>query len=760
MPWAFLSQEVEFNPAGGNHIGLKEIRLNIPSGFSVHYTKDGTPPGKGSQKASSSLPISGNTTFRFAIFDSDGKKKEVIQSYFVDRIYTLPIVSIVGDPADFFDEERGIYAKGCCADTINPYMGANFWKDWERKINIELYETDGKCGLNQGAGIKIFGGYSVANPQKSFALYARKKYGEKKFEHQIFPQLEFTKYNSFILRNAGGDMFGAHIRDVFATQVIKSTGLAIQEYRQVVVFINGQYWGKYNLREKINEHYIKAHYGIPKDSLMIMRHNGDRQHGPGTDYRSFMAKLPNLDLRKKKDLDYVDGMMDIENYFLYNIAEIYSGNRDAGGNIRYYKSMQPGGKWRWIYYDLDAGLNINGSHEYQHNSVHDFTTLKNEIWPNPPWSTLIIRKLLENDSLKHRYINHFADLLNTNYKPENAKAVLDKLVAESAQEINFHLKRWNILRSRYDKSVADIYLFIDKRPDALRSQLKERFNLGQNCTITIKAPKEGGKVQFNSIKIKEDFTGIYFQGIPLHLVAKPEYDYEFVGWKGIKDDNPTQYFKCDQPTLTIEPIFKRKNHSPYKGVIVITEIDASQDSIMASGDWFEIYNNSNQRILLKDWFIKDNKNKHKFSFPSVYIEPGEHIVICQDSASFAAAYTKQIKLIGSFDFGLKKGKDHLRLYDAKEMMVDEVDLSKFDLEEEDGMNLIRIDYRIPGFVALNWLLERPTPGAKSLAYIELLKKETDDKKWQSVFFYSGISAAVLLIALFLFPLFRRKRKES
>jgi hypothetical protein len=751
-----FGQEVQFFPNGGNHPQLQEVRLKVPSGFSVHYTKDGTTPSKYSPKVSESLKIQGNTIFRFAIYDTQNKRSEVVQSYITDRKHTLPIISLVGDPGDFFDSVHGIYAKGCCADTVNPYMGANFWKDWERQINIEFYEPTNECGLNQAAGIKIFGGYSVANPQKSFALYARSKYGEKKFKHPLFPQLPFNKYKNFILRNAGGDMFGAHIRDVFATQVIKSTGLAIQEYRQVVVYINGEYWGKYNMREKINEHYIQAHYAIPKDSLMIMRHNGDRQHGPGTDYRSFIKKLPALDLNKYKDLNYVDHMMDIDNYLLYNIAEIYTGNGDAGGNIRYYKSMQAGGKWRWIYYDLDIGMNINGSNDYKKNSVVDFTTLKQEAWPNPPWSTLIIRKLLENDSIQHRYINLFSDLLNTNYHPDYAKKVLDDILTESNEEIDYHLKRWRILRSRFDKSVADIYLFIEKRPEILRQQLAERFNLEGTCIVRIKPPKKGGKIILNSLEITRDFEGVYFKQVPMHIQAVPDFDYEFIGWKDMKDNQAEQYRAFSQDEVMLVPQFKRKTYSKYAGAVIISEIDAAQDEEIDSGDWIEIYNNSDQRILLKQWFLMDELNSHRFEFPSIYLEPHTHLVIVQDSLKFMATYPG-VPFIGSLGFGFKKNKDKIRLYDDHTLTVDEIDLPVFQVEELHAHNWARIDYRQPGFIADNWTFERPTPANISLAYHTLLEKEKQDAFLKSVFFYSGISAFSLIILLFLVPLLRKNK---
>lgn len=752
-------ERVKFIPEGGNHLGLEQVRLEIPEGFSVYYTTDGKAPSKYNTRVKNDLTLKGNTTFRFAIYNTEGKKEEVVHSYFTERKHTLAIVSIVGDPADFFDSIRGIYAKGCCADTINPYMGANFWKDWERQINVEFFEPTGETGFNQSAGIKIFGGYSVANPQKSFALYARKKYGETKFRHPVFPQLEFKKYNNLVLRAAGGDMFGAHIRDVFATQLLKPSGLAIQEYRPVAVYINGAYWGKYNVREKINEHYIKDHFGIPKDSVMIMRHNADRQHGPGVDYRSFIAKMPKLDLKKQEDLKKVDKWMDIDNYMLYNIAEIYTGNGDAGGNIRYYKSMQEGGKWRWIFYDLDLGMNINGSNEYLKPSVHDFTTLKNEIWPNPPWSTLIIRKLLENDSLKYCYINRFADLLNTHLHPDAGKKLLDSLVNEVSHEIPYHKKRWKVTDGRYNKSVNDLYLFIEKRPEVLREQLLERFKLEKKGVIKVIMPEIGGYVKLNSLKLKENFEGIYFQGIPISFSAHPDFDYEFVGWKNVSK-NRKEYVLFEQEELILEPQFQRKSYSPFQGIVILTEIDATQQHLENSNDWIELYNTSNQEVSLNGWTLRDGKDKHQFELKNVKLSPNSYLIITQDSLLFSKTYQKKLQFIGGVPFGFNKATDKIRLYDKEGLTVDEFDLSVFSLLEPDTLNWARIDYRIGGFDIQNWSFEKPTPGASSLAYKLLIEQEENDAFWKTVFFYVGISAGLILVLLFLVPLWRRLKNKN
>ena len=82
-------------------------------------------------------------------------------------------------------------------------FGANFWRSSERAANIEMYEPDGELCFNQGAGIGIFGGYSRGLPQKSLFVVARSKYGAKNFKYPIFPERDFDKYKSFVLRNSG-----------------------------------------------------------------------------------------------------------------------------------------------------------------------------------------------------------------------------------------------------------------------------------------------------------------------------------------------------------------------------------------------------------------------------------------------------------------------------------------------------------------------------------------------------------------------------
>ena len=745
------SQLFSVSPKPGVHFGLKQVNFDIDTTLRAFYTTDGTKPTKYSKRLPSTIRISGNTVFRLTYYSKEGKRGDTTLSYFTEKNHNLPVISLITDPSNFFDYTRGIYVKGCCADSIDPYLGANFWKNWERNVNITFFEPNGKIGFSQDAGVKIFGGYSVGRPQKSLAIIARSTYGNKRFNHQIFPSMQEDKFKSFLLRNAGSDMQEAHVRDVFATQLVKSTGIDIQEYRPTVVYLNGEYWGIYNLREKINEHYIESHYNIDKDSLIIMRHRNGKQHGSVKPYRNLISYLSRNRLVERKALDYVSSQMDIDNYILYNICETYTANGDAGGNIRYFKGVNPSTKWRWIFYDLDMGLNMSYSKQHLENTIQDFTTSSSEKWPNPAWSTLIIRKILENDSLKHLYINQFCDLLNTNFSKTFANQTLDRLVKDVESEIDFHLKRWKISRKGYDKSVQDLRLFINERPQVLFKHLQEKFNLDSLTNVKVLVNDKEGKVKFNTLKIKEEFNGIYFKGVPLKLEAIASFDYDFVGWKGRKETHPEIVVSINEETV-FEPVFKQREWSIFNKKLIISEVNTKYKG---KGDWIEVYNNSDKPINMKGFLVKDEKEKHLFSIKDDrVVEPRGFVIICKDKAEFTTIYGNDLNVVGGLDFGFNDN-DIVKLYDNNKRLIHYLDLSNYQ-DEQSELNLSISDLRNP---LTTYFLEKETPGKPSLYYLNLLKQEAEDAFYKKLFFYTGISAGCLVIFL-LIVYFTRKRSVS
>lgn len=761
---AFFAQ-INIFPRGGNHYGLSEVTIDLPADTKAYFTKDGSLPTKRSEVVPSSISVQDNVVLRFLFVDNEGKKSLQTHSYIVSKKHDLPIVSIVGDPAYFFDSLEGMFEMGCCADTVSPYFGANFWKKKESAVNFEFFEnlsSEKQAAINQIVGVKTFGGFSKAMPQKSLAIHARKKYGSNKLKHAFFPNLPFKKYKSLVLRNGGNDMEGSHLRDVLASQIISGTGLLFQEYRPVVVYINGKYWGKYNLREKINEHFVSAHTGYHKDSLIIMRHNADHQHGSPKSYRKFISKLPKLDLTRSEDVDYVASKIDIRNYFLYNIAQIYTANGDAGGNIRYYKHVNDTSKWRWIFYDLDATFNINGKDNVLKNSVVDFTTLKEEAWPNPPWSTLIIRKLLENDSLRYLYINDFTYYLATVFDSEIANEVFESITTQLDTEIDDHLKRWGVSRKKYNQHLKYIASFIYDRPGVLLSHLQSRFDLPAKTQLSVNYEQEFGKVYLNGKEVDNGFSATFFQGIPVHYIAVPYYDYEFVGWKNANEINPELYQMITTEKFTISPVFRQKRKSPYAYKVRITEIDSYQEKCN-HGDWVEIYNRTDQPIDVSNWVLKDDDDNHSFLFPqNKIIPPKGFLVLVQNETAFRAFFKREdLDIVGSFGFGLAANNDKIRLYDAEERKVDEVNLSHIlDKDTSDTLALGLKNLHLLNSSTDNWLIENVSLGQKGNYAKHYELEKFNKRKKVLLFFYGLLVLSILLILFFSVSLWRKKRNSN
>ena len=752
--------ELVFSPIGGVHEKTTIVTMDAGDNATIYYTTDGTSPGSGSFRYKGPIEVSGVKVFR-AIAYVNGKRSDVItQTYVCDRPYDLAVISIATHPDNLFSFESGIFEKGCCADTIEPYLGANFWKDWEKPANIEMYDETGELCFNQNVGINLFGGFSRMLPQKSLAIFARSKYGDKRIKYKLFEDRESKKYKSFILRNSGGDFLRTHLRDAFMTQLAKPTGVAIQEYRPAVVFINGQYWGIQNIREKISEHYLNQNFDVDKDNVDILRHNGVKRHGYSTNYKKLLAYLRSSDLSKDENMDHLRTFVDVEDYIRYNIAEVYSDNRDAGGNIRYWRERTDSSKWRWVLYDLDLGLGNNEPSGYKRNTLDKFTRANAEAWPDPSWSTFIIRSLLSNKQVENQYINTFADQLNTIYHPDTAMRLLDKMEATIDSEMNFHQKRWGSSYKNWKHHIGILEIFVKQRPYYVRKHIMQKFNLKDTVSISIIHPgKEMCDIQFSSLKLDKNYNGVYFKNVPITISIKPSHDYEFIGWKDGSNEGAKRTFK-PQGDLKIEPIIAPKKRGVFADSIVVNEIAYFQIETDTSGDWVELYNRSSQSISIAGWRFTDKSFKKGWKIPEgTAIEPKSFLVITENLLAFKSTYSgDSLNVIGNFDFGLSTDGEHLKLYDELGLIVDSLTYNS-----RTDSNMFSIARPHPDSINVptsRWKVESPTPSFHNHEYLNYLQTEADKAKWTKVFYIGGGSFFFILIGGFMWFRYSKKRKQS
>lgn len=747
-----------FSLKGGVYLKSQQLQLMDTSGI-VYYTTDGTEPSSSSKKYSEPILIEKNTVIRATAYANGRKRNIETQSYFIGRKFDMAVVSIVVNPDDFFGYERGIYVKGCCADSVPPYRGANFWKGWERKINIEFYEPDGKLAFNQMAGARIFGGFSKGLPMKSLAIVARKEYGNNRFEHQIFPNKEITKFKSFILRSSGSDFNKAHFRDALLTNLVEPLDIEIQAYRPAVVFINGEYWGIHNVREKINEDYLKRNCGVNPDSVDIMKHRNDLQVGKRTHYQALIKYMEKTDFSDQSEIRQLNTMMDIDNYINYNQTEIYIDNRDAGGNIRYWRPETPGGRWRWILFDTDISFGITDWKAYKTNTLFKMTNKNTEAWPDPAWSTFIIRKLLENDSVKNVYINRFADHLNTVFSEKNVHFKIDSIASLLRSEMPYHVERWrsNTLE-KWERNIQVMKDFASERPYYMRRFIMEKFELKDTFNVSIKNPTPNmGYIKLNSINVNNGFTGVYFGGIPIHIVPEANEGYEFVKW-----EQPIEDWKSLTDNIKISPIFMKSPKSDFVNQVLISEVSIKQDSVTDSDDWIEFYNASKNTIDISNWTFKSKKGKFVFPAGSI-IKAGEFIVLCREPVKFSKIFSDVQPLESdSLGFGLSSKKDALFLLDGKNRCVDSLkyNITK-DFKELSKKNSRALESNLmSAFEIKNWsIAEMPSPGKINPSYVPQ-KTPSNEESELDLFLYLGGGLLILGVGFILFFLLRKKQKRN
>lgn len=661
---------VAFSRPGGFYAQPVALTLAAES-VPIFYTTDGSKPTERARRYDGQ-PILIEKTTVVRAFARQGEVQSMVftQTFFIGEPPTdLPIVSVAIAPAILFDPENGIMRAGPEADLSRADMpGANFWTRKEFACNVEIFEADKRRVHNSPAGFRIFGGYSRTFPQKSVVLVARKKYGKKYFKHPVFGKGEGGKFKYLVLRNGGSDCAGAHFRDELMSALTDDWDIEKQAHRPALLYLNGSYWGIYHIREKINARFLQENADVDKDSLDLIEHKQTVREGSLRSYRRLLDFIEKHDLAAPENYARVQAMMDVPNFCDHQIAQIYCHNTDAGGNIRFWRPHRPGAKWRWILFDTDWGFGLHDPAAWRQNSLAFFTEADGPDWPNPPWSTFLLRNLLKNTEFRDFFVNRLCDRLNTSFSAENVLAEIAHFENQLAPEMPRHLERWKLSEAEWRRNLNVLRNFATKRPDVLRKFMAEMFDTGKPAGLEVLAAS-GGTVWINNCVSVEnkDFRGRYFENLPVHLQAVPDFGFKFVGWEGIEPQGRAVTLQLRAgATLRLRPRFEPYQH-PLHDQIYFNEICAFNKK---TGDWLELVNGSAQTVRLEGWRLTDHR--HEFAFPDVKILPGQHLVVCQDTAAFRQQFPHLQAIVGNFGFGLDKAADRLALFASDGAAVDSV----------------------------------------------------------------------------------------
>ena len=488
------AEKPEFSVAPGQYTSAQYIEISIPEGTQVFYTTDGSIPTQNSTAYNGErLELNFTTVLRARAFSTGTIKPSdtITGTYFINAFHALPLVSIVTDPKNLWDEEWGMLTVG--NNAIREAGKLPFKNTVYRKVkdagvkyecSIELYDDSGTLILDQNGEVGLMGDYSLDMPQKSFKFRAKSLYGSKTFNAALFPDRDYTEYKGFVLRNSGNDCMFTRLQDGFQGRLmdlcsdtlaeITDAKVVHQAWKPYAVYLNGRYWGHMNLRERTDKYMIAQFEGLTfeqADEIDLLQGNGSVKSGSNKAFKAMRKKIKEGNPAKNpEDLQYILDNVDVDNLFVYMGFEMFFGNSDIG-NTRYYRTNQEGSKWKWVLYDVDYGL-----YSSSFNSPWSYT--KEKGMGQKYIDNTIFMKLLSVPEYKDRYLTIYGKIFQK-LTTEFMLITLDEMVKIIEPEMQLHWSRWGeendkMVIAEVPTTVDGAYRYWEKRVDRLRNTCKLR----------------------------------------------------------------------------------------------------------------------------------------------------------------------------------------------------------------------------------------------------------------------------------------------
>lgn len=497
--------KVSFSLPGGFYEHSMPLVLTCGEGHHVRYTTNGNTPTSQSASYRDTLMLDESLystsdifripssyeelfyapdsvqkciTIRAAAFDALGERvgPVVTQSYFIRSLgidtHGLAVVSLCVDSLDLFDYWTGVYVPGVNYDPTDPEWTGNYYQsgdEWERLANVEFYEPSDNSGINQMAGLRTHGGTARRGTQKGLKLYARKEYGTKRFKHRFFEELPIESYKHLVLKPFASYWFTEGINDDICNRMASQLDIETVTARPVVMFLNGEYWGIYYLKERPDAHFLEDHFGYENDEYNVVSNwYGYQADGDTTGFVAMMDWLALCDPTDPETFARICSMIDVESFIDYYCLELFIANADwPSNNMRCYQHLN--GPWRWIFFDGDNGL------LFPNFDVFDnATTTLSPGWPTDWQSTLMFRKLLENNGFKEHFFHRFQQLISTQFDYAETKPLYDTVVSLVREEVPQQASRFHLPETmhHWERSIIAIDNFLYNRRDDLEESIE------------------------------------------------------------------------------------------------------------------------------------------------------------------------------------------------------------------------------------------------------------------------------------------------
>ena len=434
--YRMVSQMPASDVESGVYVQTTGVDVNLTADGAIYYTTDGSDPDIHSLRYEGPIHIDDTTVLR-AVAVEDGKLQSSIYTstfVFEDR-HTIPVVSLVTDPDNLWGKD-GIY------------KSTYDIKELKRPAHISYQGEDGSFSLD--CEISMHGMTSILKQdKKSFTVRFQDSY-DGPLNYDIFEDGEVTRFASILLRADQEDVYSTYIRDnLFGNLAAEycDTVLSMKN-KYISLYINGEYWGIYSIREHHSVEHYASHMEVPIDSVTMVKNFGTS----GTPLFPVFNYCKNNDFSKQENYDHLKTLLDVTSFADWTILEAYCGNFDINGNMRYYYD-EVDKLWRCGLVDVDLGM-----FREQKDFGDMLYTLHHSTY---------VSALFENMEFQHLIAQRLAELLEGPLSDEAVHARIDALAAQIRDELPLEKERWGGKVSRWERMVNDLHDFVNGRAEEM-----------------------------------------------------------------------------------------------------------------------------------------------------------------------------------------------------------------------------------------------------------------------------------------------------